>query len=268
LGEITLTRVNLEGINATGGALFTANDAIDSGNNSGWTINEPSTQNLYWVGGTGNWDDINNWSATSGGEGGFCVPTKFDNVIFDENSFSEPGQTVTISGDPSGNVFCMNLIFENINQPAIVSATTTTTLYLYGSLTLHENISFNYLGDIYFDSPAANTITLAGNSLKRNVYLQGTGSYTLVDDFTINGTFTFFFNNGGLNLNNKNFTVGRFLARQYQCKNLKHCRINNNIELFKPLKFYSVCILINGDNLTFAGNNSTIVFTGIRAIHA
>ena len=38
----------------------------------------------YWVGGTGIWSAINtaNWSDSSGGAGGFSVPTSTDNVFF------------------------------------------------------------------------------------------------------------------------------------------------------------------------------------------
>ena len=40
----------------------------------------------YWVGGAGNWSSTTKWSDTSGGGGGFSVPTSVDNVIFDANS--------------------------------------------------------------------------------------------------------------------------------------------------------------------------------------
>ncbi len=42
--------------------------------------------NRFWIGGTGNWSDINHWSTTSGGAGGASVPGSADNAIFDNNS--------------------------------------------------------------------------------------------------------------------------------------------------------------------------------------
>ena len=40
----------------------------------------------YWRGTTSNsWGDTNNWSDSSGGAGGFSVPTSADDVIFDGN---------------------------------------------------------------------------------------------------------------------------------------------------------------------------------------
>ena len=47
---ITVTRVNLANMSATGTATFTANESINLGNNTGWIINAPAAQNLYWVG--------------------------------------------------------------------------------------------------------------------------------------------------------------------------------------------------------------------------
>ncbi|MFT3824991.1 MAG: T9SS type A sorting domain-containing protein [Chitinophagaceae bacterium] len=43
--------------------------------------------NRYWIGTNGNWNDVNNWSATAGGSGGATVPnsTSF-NAVFDKNA--------------------------------------------------------------------------------------------------------------------------------------------------------------------------------------
>lgn len=40
----------------------------------------------FWVGGAGNWSSTTKWSDTSGGAGGFSVPTSADTAIFDANS--------------------------------------------------------------------------------------------------------------------------------------------------------------------------------------
>ena len=50
----------------------------------------------YWVGDSGEWIDEAHWSETSGGVGGASVPTESDNVIFDENSFTQTGQVVIV----------------------------------------------------------------------------------------------------------------------------------------------------------------------------
>ena len=46
--------------------------------------------NRYWVApGAGNWNDIANWSTTSGGAGGASFPTVGDFAYFDVNSIGD-----------------------------------------------------------------------------------------------------------------------------------------------------------------------------------
>jgi hypothetical protein len=61
--------------------------------------------NRYWVGGTGDWDNLAllKWASTSGGLGGQTVPTSADNVFFDANSGAN---TVTIG---AGTAICSTL---------------------------------------------------------------------------------------------------------------------------------------------------------------
>jgi hypothetical protein len=57
----------------------------------------------YWILGTGTWNATNtvNWSDSSGGLGGFSVPTAADNVFFDANSNVGTGAfTVTMATSP------------------------------------------------------------------------------------------------------------------------------------------------------------------------
>ncbi|MCB9020474.1 MAG: hypothetical protein H6546_09100, partial [Chitinophagales bacterium] len=52
---------NIRDLAGIGGANFEAFSSTDLGNNAGWTINAPTGIDLYWVGGTGNWNDAANW---------------------------------------------------------------------------------------------------------------------------------------------------------------------------------------------------------------
>ena len=58
-------------------------------------------QTLYWIGGSGNWSDINHWSLTSGNSGGILapsIPQSLNDVVFDNNSgFSLSNRTVTVN---------------------------------------------------------------------------------------------------------------------------------------------------------------------------
>ncbi len=259
-GAVIVTRVNLEGINATGGALFTANDAIDLGNNEGWIINAPATQNLYWVGGSGNWDDVDNWSLTSGGQGGYCVPTMYDNVFFDENSFPGPDAMVTVSGDASGNAYCLNIDWSGVTNSPVFYAERDVMLNIYGSMTLSEGIDYQFEGDISFLSEnQGNTITTAHHVAGRHLYLSGNGEYLLVDDLQITGTL--FFGNGRFDLDNNNITANRFLAGS---SNNRELNLGDAVITltYSSSQSSNYAFQLNSDNLVFDAGSSVITFTG------
>lgn len=54
---------------------------------------------LYWVGNSGDWNDANHWSLTSGGPPANVIPSPSDIVVIDENSFSAGGAAVSLGAD-------------------------------------------------------------------------------------------------------------------------------------------------------------------------
>jgi len=89
----------------------------------------------YWVGGAGTWNSANtaNWSDTSGGAGGFSVPTINDDVYFDLLS-SAVGYIVTTPSDTT-SMLCRSL---NVAGPATGTLTfsnTNSTVRISGNLT-------------------------------------------------------------------------------------------------------------------------------------
>ena len=68
----------------------------------------------YWIGNTGDWDNGAKWSLSSGGVPANAVPTADDKIVFDENSFSNNNQTVSLTQDQA----CYSIRWfanENIN---------------------------------------------------------------------------------------------------------------------------------------------------------
>jgi trimeric autotransporter adhesin len=51
-----------------------------------YLTDKPADSTRYWVGGTGNWNDTNRWSTSSGGAGGADLPRSHDDVVFDSLS--------------------------------------------------------------------------------------------------------------------------------------------------------------------------------------
>lgn len=91
--------------------------------------------NRYWVaGGTGNWNDTSNWSASSGGASGASVPGASDAVLLDANSgagtvtldISPDIQTLTCTGFTGTLAFGTNTISLNSTGVIFTGATTMT----------------------------------------------------------------------------------------------------------------------------------------------
>lgn len=125
--------------------------------------------NRYWVsGGTGNWANTSNWSATSGGARGASAPVTGDFVYFDANSgtgVSVLAATVTLSG-----LNCTGFA-------GTLSIPTATALIVAGDATLAATATYTGAGTFTISIPVSTTRTLTTN----NANLQ----YTLV---TFNGS--------------------------------------------------------------------------------
>lgn len=110
----------------------------------------PAARTLYWVGGTGNWNDTARWSTSSGGGGGAALPTSLDDVIFNSASnataytstvnATSRCNALTIAGPASGNVTLAGssvlICHGNVTFPATgLTRTFTGGLILSGSTT-------------------------------------------------------------------------------------------------------------------------------------
>lgn len=128
---------------------------------------------LYWVGGTGTWDnsDATHWAITSGGTGGTIAPVSANPVLIDGNSGSG---TITLT---TGVAYSIN--FTGYTGTFAGSS----ALSLNGSLTLGSGMTNSYTGDITLagvGTLTTNGITLAGA-------LNLSGVYTLADDVILSG---------------------------------------------------------------------------------
>ncbi|NJO89163.1 MAG: hypothetical protein HC831_09545 [Chloroflexia bacterium] len=159
-GTCNIDYALIQDINFTGGATFTSTAYINIKNTTGLSGNIQSDRTLYWIGGNGNWSDASNWSSTSGGTGGECIPSPVDNVVFDANSFSAPNQEVLIDAE---QVFCRTMDWTlATNYPAFSNADENAILHVFGSYRLTHNMTNNFDGKIFFRSE--NT----GNQIQSN----------------------------------------------------------------------------------------------------
>lgn len=152
--------------------------------------------NYYWVGGSGNWSDINHWSAVSGNNPmqlHTITPTSSDNVILDSLSFPSTGGTININ---LNIVFCKNLIIQNIpSNVTIQFSGSNKVLRIFGDVDINDTINWNGSGLIKLEGIGSYSIRVRGLTLP-NLYANSVGStWELLDSLHVsnlyieNGTF-------------------------------------------------------------------------------
>lgn len=183
---------------------FTVSHSLPFCCNGGWTyLNTPA--NMYWIGNGGNWNDPNHWSYTSGGPSAGCFPFQDKNVFFDANSFSIPGQSVTIDS----NAYCMDMDWTGVTNSPTLEIPAQKGIHIFGSLTLNPAMNVNQSNGLYpswLDLDArtpGKTVTTHGKHLG-NIGFGGWGDggeWTLQDSLTTNNRLYLY--NGTLNTNNQ-----------------------------------------------------------------
>ncbi|HET6558054.1 MAG TPA: hypothetical protein VFG54_12115 [Prolixibacteraceae bacterium] len=131
----------------------------------------------------------------------YSIPTSADNVIFDTNSGTG---TITV------NAVANMQDFTCLNIQAITLANAAYNFNVYGSLTLHANLTSNFTGTGYLQFKATSlgkTITSNGNTASWNrLYFDGVGGeWTNQDDWNLGSTGIFHVN-GTWNTNSKTIT--------------------------------------------------------------
>ena len=208
-GIVQGQRLILKDVYTLGAAVFNALQSVDLGNNTGWTFVPHAGNNLYWVNGTGKWDDSNHWSFSSGGASGACIPTPVDNVFFDNNSFLQNADTVKLD---IANAFCLSMHWNVGAKNPVFRGSAISNLWIYGSLKLDTNMVFSNGALTHFMSTqTGRTIESAGKIFTRAVYFEGHGGeWLLVDSMTVNSKV--FHEKGTLRFQKNTFSCGSYYS--------------------------------------------------------
>jgi hypothetical protein len=151
----TFTRFSLSDIVVQGSVPVVLSQSIDRGGNIGWQFSNTTGRTLYWVGGSGDWDEQIHWSLTSGGPGGECIPTENDDVIFDARSFNSNTDFVTYGRNANLVAFCKNLTF---NVPGFTGSLTLNILKIYGNLSINQAINYNIFRTEFHNHTGVQTV--------------------------------------------------------------------------------------------------------------
>jgi hypothetical protein len=166
----------------------------------------------YWILGTGTWDATNtvNWSDSSGGLGGFSVPTAADNVFFDANSnVGTTAFTVTMATTPR---VCNDFTASGLDG-TMTLAGTSIGLTVSGSLTFQAtNFTRTYTGTTTFNATTTGkTVTTNGVAFGGAITFDGVGGkWTLGSALTTGTGNTTTLTNGTLDLQSYTLSTGNF----------------------------------------------------------
>ncbi len=196
------------------GTVATVDSGTTGGNNTGVDFSTIATRTLYWVhdgnplaatgagttaGSTANWNDQNNWSLSSGGQTGECVPTLTDDVVFDANSFGAANQVVNVDVNASmRDITWTNTVTGN----PTITGTNAFNMQIGGDVTLANTATMNwdFNGDVNFrysdelEADAKNVILSNGQVFNAAVNFDDNdapinGVWELGDAFATDGDF-------------------------------------------------------------------------------
>mgnify|MGYP001068374451 CR=1 FL=1 len=149
----------------------------------------------YWVGGAGNWSDINHWVTASGGNVYHTqLPGSNDDVFFDANSGFSSNDSVLFTVQTN---YCNDL---NINVPGQIPTffgALSNILRVYGSIDMSTPVHWEVRGTLYLESTS--TETLAITDTLKSVFFNTSGVWNITDSIVANKVIL---DNGTLNLNN------------------------------------------------------------------
>jgi hypothetical protein len=262
---INVTGVIMQDIKATGGGLFIANNSVNNSNNTGWTFPPYTGQDLYWVGGSGNWNDKAHWSKASGGTGGYCVPGPGDNVFFDAGSgFSPTNKIVTVDNIS----YAHNITFAGSPIAPTLTQSGAQTLNIYGSTVWQAGMGQINIAYIYYrNTGEAKTITsngvitgMTGNStIVSTINFEEENSISLFDDFS---TGNYLYHNAGtFNTNNYNIAVASSFFANNGTKNRSINLGSSIITLSSAQATFNT----NSSNVTLNAGTSHIIFTALNS---
>ena len=202
----------------------------------------------YWRGGTGTWNTTSttNWSDTSGGAGGFSVPTASDNVIFD--------QAATYSVTMTGILACLSITVSAGTVSFLTG--TTPTLQVNGSMSLIA-MTWTSTGAITFNATTTGqTITTGGTTINAPITFNGVGGeWTLGDALTTGVTLTTTLTAGTVNLNNFNLTTGIFSSSNTNTRSINFG--TGNVILSHTTAAQTVLSMATATGFTWTGNTQT-----------
>ncbi|MDB5257753.1 MAG: hypothetical protein JWM14_2448 [Chitinophagaceae bacterium] len=181
-----------------------------------------SATDFYWVGGNGNWSDFqHHWALSSGGSVfQTTVPSAFDNVIFDANSF--PASNDSIVTFDNSIVYAKDISFQT-GSKYIKLKFQSSFLQVYGSASFTNNVHVSTNAVIYFKTTVTGKQIKFGNSPTwqyASLYFDGIGGeWSITDQLVIAQNIYLY--NGSIDLTGKKVKCFYFASKNTNARGLK-----------------------------------------------
>jgi len=190
------------------------NSTNTSNNTNLYFYNPP----LYWIGGSGTWNNTNttNWSFFSGGSSAGYYPDQYTDVTFDSNSDS--GSSFDIVSGSNIAIACRDFTVSTLDNAMTFRVVgNSNTLSIYGNYSTPAS-NFSYTGSssvsgsiVFASTSTGKTITTNGTSFLEVEFNGVGGGWTLQDNMTVSGDSSFLYLTAGtITLNDKILTAGQF----------------------------------------------------------
>lgn len=148
-----------------------------------------NAQTMYWVGGSGYWNDPVHWSYISGGAPANTIPSSNANIIFD-NASSVSSFTI----HALHSVQFKSITSENTNFKIDVIGSPNVDLTISGSVNLNEYFYFKLNGKISLNPQVATKYQFSHNKFNNDIFLNSQSDVELgvlhtEKSLTISGNF-------------------------------------------------------------------------------
>lgn len=192
-------------------------------------------QKLYWVGGSGNFNDPKHWSLQSGGVVANLIPNAKTDVFFDDNSGPEQ-----VEIQFTGVSYLKNLHAASGNNLIYFTGSNASALNISGSVFIDQRERYFAESKIVFTGKpgTVNTIQFGVGALEGDLYFNS-GAYNIVNLFVADKN-TVYFNGGKFYMQNTHIIAGSIIntnpAVEFDVKNASF-KVANQLKIKSDFNF-------------------------------
>lgn len=212
-----------------------------------FTVLSLQAQTLYWIGGSGNFNDPQHWSLSSGGNSAGTTPGQNNVVVFDDLSFSNTAQ-IQFSGTQTVKALLIET-YKSLGFNGAATAKLVITSHLEEFL---DNTSFNNNVRLVFENTSGLSGFIRTGDKAYNANATIAGGKWKVDKLILNNTNTFSVKNAKLEVNSGYIAAGNLNIENCNLIQLNsaHFKIAANATFSNCSGYSAVKSFVNGTDIS------------------